>query len=318
MLLTVVPDADRDDTFAIIFSGSHLIMDGFTYYKLLAMLSSDGTISKLCVSRKLSFDSFKREKRDEMDALTKIGCASAVACRFIATMFRLPLIENYYIDDKKIVAAKSNATGVDFVSTNDIITASFGRATSPGLLLMPTNERNRLNYSSEDAGNYISDINIERGNYEDPGMIRKAVRSHPLPESFAGLPGKLMLGVSHITNFAFPFFSEVTMGTSKQIIHLPVIEDNWIVGLIINYAVIYRPKAGRLAVLFNSRAMRSADIQSDCPFGAKISSAENGKSKAVVSRCCYLDISMRTWSCGLVIAILGGVYLTISRLLLSI
>lgn len=42
MAVTVVPDAKRSDTFAVVFSISHVIIDGFNYYKLFSQLC-DGT-----------------------------------------------------------------------------------------------------------------------------------------------------------------------------------------------------------------------------------------------------------------------------------
>ena len=51
--LSVVPDALRpDDTFAVIFSLSHVISDGYTHYKILSMLSSDGEITSMNPTRK--------------------------------------------------------------------------------------------------------------------------------------------------------------------------------------------------------------------------------------------------------------------------
>ena len=45
---SLVEDAKRpQDTFALVFSGSHVIMDGFTYYKLLAMLCDGAEIIAL-------------------------------------------------------------------------------------------------------------------------------------------------------------------------------------------------------------------------------------------------------------------------------
>jgi hypothetical protein len=40
--LSILPDSIRKDTFAVVFSVSHTIIDGCTYYSLLSMISADG------------------------------------------------------------------------------------------------------------------------------------------------------------------------------------------------------------------------------------------------------------------------------------
>ena len=45
LALSVIKDSEADDrSFAVIFSVSHMILDGFTYYQLLGMLSNDKEI----------------------------------------------------------------------------------------------------------------------------------------------------------------------------------------------------------------------------------------------------------------------------------
>ena len=50
---SIIEDAKRpNDTFAMVFSGSHVIMDGHTYYKLLAMLCDGAEVLSLSPTRK--------------------------------------------------------------------------------------------------------------------------------------------------------------------------------------------------------------------------------------------------------------------------
>ena len=53
--LTVVPDKERStDTFAIVLSISHVIVDGFCYYQILNMLNENAPLLKLSCIRKHS------------------------------------------------------------------------------------------------------------------------------------------------------------------------------------------------------------------------------------------------------------------------
>merc|ERR1711941_263102 len=53
MALTVIPDAHSPgDTFAVVFSVSHILCDGHTYYKVLSMFSSNSQVIALNPTRK--------------------------------------------------------------------------------------------------------------------------------------------------------------------------------------------------------------------------------------------------------------------------
>jgi len=47
-MLSVIPDSKRpDDTFVVILSISHIVVDGFNYYQILNMLNEGAEILKL-------------------------------------------------------------------------------------------------------------------------------------------------------------------------------------------------------------------------------------------------------------------------------
>ena len=70
---------------------------------------------------------------------------------------RTPALGNHYVDAGRLAAEKaaaSHGSGVDFVSTNDVVLSRFGAAVGARVMLMPINWRGRLpNYSATDAGN---------------------------------------------------------------------------------------------------------------------------------------------------------------------
>jgi hypothetical protein len=54
--LSILPDSIRKDTLAVVFSVSHNIIDGFTHYSLLSMISADGKPSAMNITRKHDMD----------------------------------------------------------------------------------------------------------------------------------------------------------------------------------------------------------------------------------------------------------------------
>jgi hypothetical protein len=161
IVLSVIPDSKTPtERFTVIFSISHVIVDGFTYYKLMDMLSSAGEeISTLNCVR-------KHEIQEQGDAAmgkdeTAYMYSGAVICNVVGTMLcngTKPLIESYYIDMDRVnkIKEKEKAdSGVDYVSTNDVICSNFAGATNARTLLMPINFRDKLpTFTSNDAGNY--------------------------------------------------------------------------------------------------------------------------------------------------------------------
>ena len=159
MALTVVADAKRNDTFAVVFSISHVIIDGFSYYKLFSQLCDGVASESYSATRKHDIVSEAKKAMGEKEAA--FVNSTAVICNVIGGMMcgKKPLIESYRIDADKVNTIKQQATnntlGVDFVSTNDVLTSSFGNATNADFLLMPVNFRDRLsNFNALDAGNY--------------------------------------------------------------------------------------------------------------------------------------------------------------------
>lgn len=169
----------------MIFSCSHVIVDGFTYYRLLAMLSRDVAVEALSPERKHSITD---------QAETAIGAAEyrwmnscPVICNVVTSMLcgATPLVESYYIDNDRVEKCKADAVAagggsIPYVSTNDVIASAFGIATGAEALLLPINFRDRLpDYTGRDAGNYEGALYLGRGDFSGPGPIRRTLRSGP-------------------------------------------------------------------------------------------------------------------------------------------
>lgn len=288
--LSVVPDAKTSkDTFAVIFSVSHVIVDGFNYYQLLSMLSSGSSISALSAKRKHEIiQQSKTAMGAKESAFTLSG---AVICNVICSMLcgKKPMIESFYIDDAKVKAAKEVAkgteSGVDFVSTNDILCSTFANATGARVLLMPLNFRDRLpNFTASDAGNYEGALVFGPEDYASPSLIRKTLKSGPpayarcVAKPLPGCCEAMRCNMAMMTNWCFPFFSEVKIEGCEQMLHLPFADTKMVP---FDIGVVYRPKAGKTAVVFFVRSIDAAGIKIELPVGAQVPCAEEFHASAL-------------------------------------
>lgn len=281
--LSVLPDALRpEDTFALVFSCSHVIVDGFNYYQLLSMLSSDGTIESLNASRKHEIVAASAVAIGEKESVFQ--ASKSLVCNVVCSMMcgRTPLLQTYYVDSGRIKSAKSEACqadDIDFVSTNDVLVSAFGNMTQARVTLMPINFRGRLpGFNENDAGNYEGALILCPDDYAEPGLIRKSLSSGPptyLRQTTAALPGcceTMRCRLSMVTNWTFPCFTEVVIDNCEQMLHIPVCNVTMVP---FDCAVVYRPKANQLAVACFVRSVAADELEAEFPVGSKISCAED-------------------------------------------
>jgi hypothetical protein len=289
LALTVTPCTNSpSDTFAVVFSVSHVIIDGYTYYQLLSMLSSDGTVSALSAVRVPGMEAQKEKATGAQEY--KFGNSGGVLCNVICGLVcgKKPEIVTHYFDEKKVADAKAKAkeatADVDFVSTNDVLTSQFGNATGAGVMFIPVNFRERLpDFTAKDAGNYEGALFFGPDDFAEPGQIRRTLNSGPpCFQRGAGLadgvskplPGccKMAKGrLGMVTNWTFPHFSELRVEGCEQMLHSPHCDVKMVP---FDCAVVYRPRAGQLAAAFFVRSLSRAGIQAELPMGGMVASAE--------------------------------------------
>eukprot|EP00391_Amoebophrya_sp_Ameob2_P005314 CAMPEP_0178992522 /NCGR_PEP_ID=MMETSP0795-20121207/6164_1 /TAXON_ID=88552 /ORGANISM="Amoebophrya sp., Strain Ameob2" /LENGTH=476 /DNA_ID=CAMNT_0020684419 /DNA_START=360 /DNA_END=1790 /DNA_ORIENTATION=+ len=171
-------------SWALILSISHVVADGYTYYKLLSMFSEKVEVESLDPVRKHEFIPAMKKAVGEAEYNTVMGAPSLIV-NYLGNMFfgKKPRVRAFYVDPLKIEAAKLEAkknvhSGVEFVSANDILTAWWGRLTKARIVEMAVNFRGRLkadpNLRETDAGNYEGCILFSPDDCKDPAMIRKA------------------------------------------------------------------------------------------------------------------------------------------------
>jgi hypothetical protein len=252
--------------FALIFSMSHIAGDGYTYYRVLNMLSTSGKISSLNPVRKTHAmaEMMRAMGKDVWRFLRSpthgLNAFSGMILGKKARAFA------YYVDAAKVNRLKADAKAegrVDFISTNDILTAGFSNLAGARIAMMAINFRNKLpGIGDVDAGNYEGVVFFDDKGYSDPVAVRRrllagppyAGLSRPLPGLFEGVSCRLGL----ITDWA-RFAEELVFEGCKASLHLPLYDLRL---LPYEVAVIFRPKPEKLGILFATRRFGHAQLAS--------------------------------------------------------
>lgn len=264
---TVIPENDR---WALVFSISHTIADGYTYYAVYNMLSASAEIKSYSPVRKDSFSSDlpgavgKRE--------TKVWFSLGFLLNVATSMLFGGKVKSRcrLVDPAKVEAAKAAAKGDGdsaFVSTNDVLVAGWARLTRAQLLEMPINLRDRLpGISGADAGNYEWVVFYQEEDCKRPGQIRKSLTASPGQYMRCGKnpPRPLRSGFSLmraryaiITNWA-TFAKALDLPGCEQRLHMPFFNIADVPGDAI--AFIFRATAKETGVLMLTRKLREEDF----------------------------------------------------------
>ncbi|KAK3257340.1 hypothetical protein CYMTET_33569 [Cymbomonas tetramitiformis] len=288
--LTVAKNSNNTQGWALIFSISHTIADGFTYYKVLGMLSRREEIVSLNATRNHSFVPKLKEAVGPKEYATFMGSASLMM-NFLCTMMfgPKPRARAFYLDldklktakekvkqeiDQKVPAGADSDANLNFVSTNDIVTAFWGRFTGARLCEMAVNFRNRFpELRKTDAGNYEgcilfsdADFSDARGFAHGPASIRSALQRQdgkfrstldpprPLPGFFEMSRCKYRI----ITNWA-SFFSELEFDGCTQTLHIPYLAPS---SIPTDLLVIFRPTRSTLGAFIITRKLSDEALTS--------------------------------------------------------
>lgn len=271
---------DRDNPqngFAFIFSLSHIVADGFTYYQIFNSIFSSGPVISMRTTRNQDasnkgFDAAGKKENDFFHSIPFIlniikGMLFGKKARCYA----------FYIDPEKIKNAKNkiidkNITGIQYLSTNDIISSSFAKVVGARFCIMLINFRNRIDGISDiDAGNYEGGLLFDDEVIMNPEMIRKTFKNgapfqttiKPLPGFWKGSSCRFCL----TTNWA-TFAGSFELKDCEQSVHLPLYDPATFPA---DVAIIFKPKPDKLAVMYLAKTVSRAKLISMCEVGATVS-----------------------------------------------
>ncbi|WP_108807995.1 hypothetical protein [Aquimarina spinulae] len=277
--LTIVPDQhSQGKGFALIFSISHVVADGYTYYKIFNQLFTDKPVEQFEAKR----------NQEAADRVTEVVGKKSFKF-FHSAPFILNLVKGaifgkktkcygFYVEPEKINIAKNqakeNSSSVDYVSTNDILTSSFAKVINSRICIMAVNLRSWIkDIDIDDTGNYAGGLLFDDDTSYHPANIRKAFQAglpvptnaKPLPKFWEALRCKLGL----ISSWA-DFQESHDLEKCEQLFHIPLYEAKKAFPL--DSAVVFKAKPEQLAVIYFSKTVERNKFLSNCEIDDTISS----------------------------------------------
>jgi len=270
--VSVVRDSEApEDRFAIVMSMSHNIADGHTYYKIYNMLSKRVPIVAYKASR-LDEESYIEAVEDAMgkqearmhfnkgstrDMLSMVSILTRGAFSSSRATAGFDVLE---VDADQIAQRKNknggSVSGVQFISTNDIVTHALMDAADRDVSMMAVDMRNRIDLPGLGpslVGNYEQIIPYRKADRTSPELIRKSVltlrRASLCPAvgvEATKLPRGLGTSACVVTSWA-GFMEEIELDQCKQTHHQPLLCGKTFTTL--SFCIIFQPTKGKLAVI---------------------------------------------------------------------
>jgi hypothetical protein len=220
--------------FALVFSLSHVVGDGRTYYELFKMLQPGATALVLQSERIQSFSEAMRDMCGRAELALQETVGFGMLYTFSTMLIQPAKCVAFYLDDARVAAAKAEAVkedGVAFVSTNDIISSAFFNVCNTRLGWVGIDCRGRMDGIASDlAGNYVSVLTVDEGTYKTPGTIRKMLTapppfvttSRPFPSCCSWFCGRDSANFAMVTNWSSFAEDLLQIEGCELDIHLPV------------------------------------------------------------------------------------------------
>lgn len=226
----------------LVFSMSHVLADGFTFYKLQNMLDRNTPVTAMEVVRSTRYEMEIQKLKKQPEFMGPTALLGMISCSLFRSPMRMYVVQvnPAWIEAQKEAfrarrAQLPNTTknGVTFVSTNDILTAWHNKICRTDLSLMSINCRNRVpSFTDKWAGNYENGIMYNTpGDGHTPEAIRQSLQtfrnaSNTLPSTW-----KLLQWNTSITTNWCSFYQQINISdaatgcecTYKT--HLPVINS---------------------------------------------------------------------------------------------
>ena len=283
-----IAESTKPGTFALIFSLSHSVGDGRTYYDVLKMLAPGAEIKALPIARVHAFGEAMRD-RCNREALAWVDSPSAM-CHYLPLMLGCGKRARCYafaLDPDRVAAAKVAGAGpvgevaveVDgqraesgFVSTNDILTSGFFTACNTTIGMMGMDCRGRLEGVGADlAGNYATALVLDAGVFESPAALRAMYATAPYATTTRRFPGCCCAGkvsIGMVTSWA-SFAHVVELENCETLIHLPVknpAEIMW------DLMIPFKSKADQTGVIIWTVSTDEEGLRKALPVGDCVSS----------------------------------------------
>ena len=274
-----------DNEVALLFSMSHAVVDGFTYYKLLSMIGG-APIESLTIERPDQKDYSNMETRVSGSPILKYGASGTYIKHIVWNNVLKSKPYNAIIartvNPEKVEAAKKNTKNLGdqhFVSTNDLLVSQVGNASHVDFMMQTINYRHRDTLlNSRNAGNYENVCAYDQRGYACAGGVRESLLNKPYGniQQMPGICSKTRMGF--YTSWVFQDVPLPTIVDCFIELHMPIMnldpEGNICNALIcpLDVAITFRPQPDKIAMLsFCCRANPSDFVSADSVLGDTVS-----------------------------------------------
>ena len=267
-------ETEQEKRFAMVVSLSHTIADGFTFYKVYAMLNPAAPLEHIEIRRDFTFvDDMNNNLRfgkgpiQAPCALFGLMCNNHLRGRMKAKIYH---VNNEQIESIKKAYKDTNPLGTvpAFLSTNDILTSWFFRFTNTDIGFIMANFRNRIaRLTNAMGGNYQGRIMYTKCDMQSPALIRRSLENFRSVSNATPSPLTIaQLNVTLVTNWA-TFYSEVCFDHCQQVNHFPIIQVNG--SGLRNCMVIYQASADKTGVILWTRGLTQEAFDAEKILSAK-------------------------------------------------
>ena len=254
-----------DQRFLLIFSLSHLIGDGHTFYQIFNMLSSQSEVYGLNVIRKSEMvqakDFIPKKHLNFIFSPTMIFWL-IIKVLFSRKKVRVDSFElnKSYVQQQKQAAKEGGV--VPFVSTNDILSSTYAHLSDSNAMMLAINFRNRIPaITDKDAGNYEDILVIDKERSSTNEKIRTLINDlkNEVPKiKFPKGRAVLKSNPVFITNWA-GFSKPIIIENAQSLIHLPLYTTKQIN---FDLCVVYSPRVDVVSALFFMKGLDEDKVRS--------------------------------------------------------
>lgn len=288
--VVVEPDESGGE-FAIVFSMSHAAADGHDYYRIYNMICGTDPVDAMDPVRVAEYEATEFKWTGKKDfawlsgggglikgMLTGACCGpKAKWCCYTVDADKVSQAQAKSVAN----AAKIGADEVKFVSTNDVLTTHFCKATQARVVMVVVNFRDKipdLPISDKNAGCYEGCLLLDRENYADPACIRLSlIKGLPLTRHMPSppLPGcccssNPMALITSWANGAIAggrFNATNIAGVEAQALHLPCMD----MPDMMDVAIVFKSTPNKYAVIcFAKRASPDTLMGPDTVYDATV------------------------------------------------
>ncbi len=270
--------------FALIFSFSHVVGDGKTYYDILKMLQPGAAITTLKTERVMTFSEATRDVfgRKEMEWSDSTSAQCMYTCAMFPMMVgcsKAPRCVAFHLDQDRVAAAKKAAASegdVPYVTTNDILTSGFFTACGSRIGIMGLDCRGRMDGIEKDlAGNYATGLTMDPGTFGTPAKVRKMLTTTPYQTTMLPLPGccgwfvgKESAKFAMATNWSTFAGELITLEGCTMNVHLPVMNPDY---CLFDLMIPFSSSPGKVGVIIYTVSSDEESLRQALPVGERVS-----------------------------------------------